>query len=87
MRLQERVKHGHVMLRALAGSDNYADVLTKVTSASRLTEVLGNFGFWASRDPCEGSRDRDRQEDPATTSVSAACGTRARATRANSKEE
>ena len=44
--LQERVKLGHVKLHAVAGTNNYADVLTKVTAASRLTEVLGKLGFW-----------------------------------------
>lgn len=46
--LQERVKLGHVALRAVAGAKNYADVLTKVTAASRLQEVLGRLGFWMS---------------------------------------
>ena len=48
---QERVKFGHIALKAVAGEKNVADVLTKVTAATRLTEVLGKLGFWTSMDP------------------------------------
>jgi hypothetical protein len=43
--LQERIKHEHLALRAVAGVNNYADVLTKVTSVSRMDEVLGKLNF------------------------------------------
>ena len=46
--LQERAKRNHLKLKAVKGAKNYADVLTKVTTAARSSEVLGRLGFWTS---------------------------------------
>ena len=35
-------------LKAVKGKSNYADVLTKVTTVARSSEVLGKLGFWTS---------------------------------------
>jgi len=44
--LQERAKRNHLKLKAVKGKSNYADVLTKVTTVARSSEVLGRLGFW-----------------------------------------